>query len=108
MGRMALLYVAKKNSDSFQTYLSESGKKWTSICFDSGTYALHPNAPFDLDHFLMLPDDVLEEYGCGVGKQLSVHKAPQGSVYRYQAVELATTAADELMGILSDKPQCTA
>jgi len=99
--RMALLYIAKKNSDAVRAWLEEAGRSWDSACSDKGVHALSPNAPFDLEHFLEMPDEVLERYGRDVGNVLNVHKAPQGNIYRFQAVDLATTKVDELCQILS-------
>jgi len=98
--RMVLLYVAKMNSASLQTYLQECGKQWRDLCKDTGIHAVQPNKPFDLEDFLDLPDDVLDQYASAVGSALTVHKAPQGSIYRYTAVPLATTAVEELARIL--------
>lgn len=98
--RMALLYVAKMNSDSLQRYLEESGKNWFDLCRSTGVHALHPNMPFDVAPFLELSDDELEKYGAGVGTIMTVHKAPQGTIYRFRAVPLATMAVEELLSIL--------
>merc|ERR1712150_231282 len=99
--RMALLYIAKKNSDCFQIWLQESSREWSSACPDSGIHAVTPNAPFDLESFLDLPDDVLEQYARGLRNLLSVHKAPQGTVYRCQAAGTETTTPRELFQILT-------
>lgn len=101
--RMALLYVAKKNSDSLQQYLVESGKEWNDLCSDTGRYALSPNVPFNMEQFLELPDDVLERYGAEVGNALTVHKAPQGTIFRFKAVPLASTEVEELCRILGSE-----
>merc|ERR1712241_376893 len=97
----ALLYIAKKNSDSVKAWLEESNQEWGNVSSDRGVYALKPNAPFDLDSFLELSDEALEKYGRDVGNILSVRKAPQGSIYRFQPVALATTSFDELCKILA-------
>lgn len=99
--RMALLYIAKKNSDSVKAWLEESNQEWGNVSSDKGVYALTPNAPFDLDSFLELSDEALEKYGCDVGSIMSVRKAPQGSIYRFQPVALATTSVDDLCKILA-------
>ena len=93
--RMALLYVAKKNSDSLRQYLAESGKRWHDLCSDTGRYALSPNMPFEMEQFLELSDDVLERYGAEVGNALTVHKAPQGAIFRFKMIPLATTELEE-------------
>jgi len=98
--RMALLYLAKMNSASLEDFLKETGKQWADVCSDTGVYALSPNVPFDFDEFLELPDEVLEDYGKEVGNTLNVRKAPRGTIYRYQAVALATTEVQELCQIL--------
>merc|ERR1740121_549299 len=74
--RMALLYVARMNSDSVQAWLEESNQKWDNVCSPTGVHAITPNLPFDMDHFIELPDDVLEQYGKDVGNILNVRKAP--------------------------------
>merc|ERR1719330_2105075 len=99
--RMALLYIAKKNSDSVLAWLADTDRKWDDVCSDKGTHAITPSAPFELERFLELPDDVLEEYGRSVGNILNVRKAPEGTIYRYTAVELATTSLKDLCLILS-------
>jgi len=99
--RMALLYIAKMNSDSVTTWLGESNQKWESVSSDKGVHALTPNMPFELDRFLELPDDVLQQYGKDVGNILNVRKASQGTIYRHQPVALATTNLNELCQILS-------
>lgn len=98
--RMALLYVAKMNSDSVLAYMAESGKRWTDLCPSVGPYAVTPNRPFSPERFLELSDDILEEYGSGVGNALNRHKAPEGTIYRYRAVSINVTDADELHQLL--------
>jgi len=99
--RMAILYVAKMNSDSLQTYLAESGKRWHDLCSDTGRYALSPNAPFDMEQFLEMADDAIEKYGAEVGNVLTVRKAPQGTIFRFKVTPLATTEVEELCQILA-------
>merc|ERR1712178_290250 len=97
--RMALLYVAKMNSNSVQTFAASSGRQWDDLCKDSGKYAITPNAPFD-ERFLDLPDEILEKYAEDVGTILHVFKAPEGSTYRYKAASLNTISADDLAKLL--------
>lgn len=99
--RMALLYVAKMNSDSVLNYAGEVGKEWSQICKSSGVYAVTPNMPFDRDYFLELADDELEKYGEAVGNVLNVHKAPQGAIYRSHPLSLGTVSTEELLKILA-------
>merc|ERR1711879_342457 len=98
--RMALLYIAKKNSDSVAKYAASIGKQWTDLCRDVGTYAISPNRPFEVASFLELSDDDLEKYAQDVGTILHVHKAPQGIIYRYKPVSLGTMNVDELAEVL--------
>lgn len=98
--RMALLYIAKMNSESVLKYIAESGKKWPDLCKSSGVYAVSPNIPFDMDLFLELSDEQLDTYGAEVGNALNVHKAPQGTIFSCKPVSLTCVAAEELMDIL--------
>lgn len=98
--RMALLYIAKMNSDSVEKYAGSLGKQWTDVCKDSGRYAISPNRPFDADEFLELSDDELEKYGQDVGILLHVHKAPEGILYKYTPVSLATMSVNDLAALL--------
>ena len=97
--RMALLYCAKLNSESFKTFANESGKDWVAY-FVAGAYALQPNRPFDLDSFKALPDEVLKEYVDGVANAFSRHKVPKGVTYRYAPREMKVVEFNELMGLL--------
>jgi len=97
--RMALLYIAKMNSNSVQKFALDSGKQWSDLCKDSGIYAIVPNMPFD-KQFLELSDEVLEKYATAVGTVLHVHKAPEGSTYRYKSVSLNTMSANDLAELL--------
>lgn len=98
--RMALLYIARMNSDSLQIWLRESRRSWEDVCSATGVHAIVPNEPFDMDRFIELSEEVLEQYGKAVGNMLNVKKAPQGEIYRFHAVGLATTNLNELCQIL--------
>lgn len=98
--RMALLYMAKMNSDSVLRFARSVGKQWTDLCSDSGPHPVCPNMPFELERFQELSDHALERFAESAGSVLSIHKAPEGVSYRYRAVSLETTGADELEKIL--------
>jgi hypothetical protein len=98
--RQALLYTAKRNSDSLERFVAQSSRTWAGL-FDSGVYSLSPNMPFSLDAFLELPDSSLQKYSEDVASAMSRFKAPEGAVYRFTAVPLDTTSASELWGILN-------
>mmetsp|Transcript_95458 Transcript_95458/g.208752 ORF Transcript_95458/g.208752 Transcript_95458/m.208752 type:complete len:155 (+) Transcript_95458:63-527(+) len=100
--RLALLYIAKQNCASLQTYLQSSGKKWSDVCKDEGCYAVKPNKPFDFPAFLELSDEELFEYGREVGNVLNVQKAPEGVIYRFATVEIKTTSASDLYRFLNE------
>jgi len=99
--RMALLYVAKMNSDSLRRFAATSGKQWSDLCSSSGAYAVSPNAPFELERFLEFSDEDLQAYAKAVGNVLNVRKAPEGAIYSFKPVSLGTVGVDELLNILS-------
>ena len=81
--RMALLYVAKRNSEEFASFIEASGKSWTNFFVSEGPYALSPNAPFELATFADLSDEAIEAYANGVCDAFSRHKVERGVSYRY-------------------------
>ena len=93
--RMALLYVAKMNSDSFCSHLQVAGSDWEQLSPGEGQHALHPNRPFDRG-FLDLSDAVLEAYGRGIALLFAVHKTQCGTVYECAPRKIATTSVREL------------
>ena len=92
---MALLYVAKMNSDSFCSHLQVAGSDWEQLSPGEGQHALHPNRPFDRG-FLDLSDAVLEAYGRGIALLFAVHKTQCGTVYECAPRKIATTSVREL------------
>ena len=99
--RMALLYVAKMNSDSFRSYLTKAGKQWSELCSGEYPTPLEPNRPFD-SGFLDLSDDVLDASGHNLALVFAVHKAPRGTVYECQPRRIATTGVRELAQLLGE------
>ena len=64
---MALLYVAKRNSEELVLWAEEHGKAWQDLFSgSSSSYALEPNMPFDLAVFAELSDDKIETYANAV------------------------------------------
>ena len=62
--RMALLYAAKCNSEELEAHADACGMSWSQLpCFAAtGHYSLSPNTPFDLERFLTLSDEELQEW----------------------------------------------
>jgi len=96
---MALLYVAKMNSDSFGTYCADVGKQWSELCTGVYPTPLDPNRPFDAS-FLDLSDEALEAYGHNLALVFAIHKAQRGTVYNFAPRKIATTSARELAQLL--------
>ena len=96
---MALLYVAKMNSDSFCSHLQAAGRDWEQLCAGEGQHALEPNRPFDRG-FLDLSETVLDTYGRGIALLFAVHKTQRGTVYECAPRKIVTTSARELATIL--------
>lgn len=97
--RMALLYVAKMNSDSFCSHLQAAGSDWEQLSAGEGQHALNPNRPFDRG-FLDLSDAVLEAYGRGIALLFAVHKTQRGTVYECAPRRIVTTSVSELASLL--------
>ena len=97
--RMALLYVAKMNSDSFCSHLQDAGSDWEQLSAGEGQHALNPNRPFDRG-FLDLGDSVLDAYGRGIALLFAVHKTQRGTVYECAPRKIVTTSVRELETIL--------
>ena len=97
---MALLFVAKRNSEEFTAFVEESGTEWTDY-FKPGTpYALHPNQAFSLDVFQVLTDDQLDTYSNAVADAFARHKCEKGVSYRYAPRESEEMSEEELLVIL--------
>mmetsp|Transcript_40395 Transcript_40395/g.73071 ORF Transcript_40395/g.73071 Transcript_40395/m.73071 type:complete len:144 (-) Transcript_40395:41-472(-) len=92
--RMALLYIAKKNSDSLVKHASEIGKAWPELC--KGRYAPTPNCPFDLSKFMELSDDELETYSNDLKNVFNALKVPEGESYSCQPMRLELMSVEEL------------
>ena len=70
--RLAMAYLAKRNSDELQAQGAALGKTWSELTANlRGPYAIEPNRPWD-ESFLELSDSVLEEYGANCGSASSV------------------------------------
>ena len=97
--RMALLYVAKMNSDSFCAHLQAAGSAWEQLSAGEGQHTLDPNRPFD-SGFLDLSDAILDAYGRGIALLFAVHKTQRGTVYECAPRKIVTTGERELETIL--------
>ena len=103
--RHALLYVAKRNCEELNTYITESGQRWADLFPADSVYALEPNAPFDLATLAELSDDQIEAYGNGVCDAFSRKKVGKGISYRYAPRVSDEMGEEALMKILKrDKP----
>ena len=110
--RMALMYVAKRNSEELEQALQlmQPPKTWHDIFPEPAGgsssdipnwYALRPNAPFALvDDFLDLPDAGLVEYCDTMANAFSRLKVPKGTTFRYAPRDSGLVEADELLTIL--------
>ena len=97
--RMALLYVAKMNSDSFCAHLQAAGSAWEQLSAGEGQHTLDPNRPFD-SGFLDLSDAILDAYGRGIALLFAVHKTQRGTVYECAPRRIVTTSVRELASLL--------
>lgn len=99
--RMALLYIAKRNSDEVLTQAEVAGKTWADLTsLARGPYAVEPNLPFD-DSFLDLPDGVLQEYGANCCSVVNMLKPKMGALYTFTSKSIEVTDAADLEAILS-------
>jgi len=82
--RMAVLYIAKRNSDELMAYTRQSSLAWESLFAPDGVHALKPNKPFELDDkFLSMSDDDLQAWSDCVCNAFSRFKVEKGNLYRY-------------------------
>jgi hypothetical protein len=95
--RSALLYLAKRNSDSLVAFGARSGQSFEQLVAGTG---LDPVKPFDLT-FLDRNDAALEKWGTAVSNAFNVHKASEGTVFSLSARITETENADELLDILN-------
>ena len=98
--RLALLYVAKRNSEQLCDYAESAGTDWEALFPTSGTHVLRPNRPFDLHAMLELGDDAMQEWCDAVCNAFSRYKVVKGSLYRYQPRPRKVVEAAELYAIL--------
>jgi hypothetical protein len=106
--KMALLYVAKRNSEELTLYLEASDGKlsWKDLFGEAGSpYALTPNTAFDLAAFIEMEDNAIEEYGNGCADAFCRHKVERGLSHRYAPRQTEEVSEEELLRILKrDKP----
>ena len=103
--RMALMYVAKRNSEEISTFVEAEGRAWANYFANDGHYALRPNAPFSLSTFADLRDEEIEAYANALCDAFSRHKVARGTSYRYAPRESDEMDEAELLRILSrDRP----
>lgn len=103
--RMALLYVAKRNSENLMAFAEAKGKRWSDLFASEGPYALHPNTAFQLSSFVDMSDAEVEVYANAVCDSFARHKVEKGSCYRYAPRESEEMGEEELLKMLQrDKP----
>jgi hypothetical protein len=102
--RMALLYACKQNSDSLERYAATVGKSFSDLFTKDGPYSLQPNSSFELNAFLELSDNEIEEYAERVCNAFSRHKVKEGVSYRYAPRASVACGVDELLGLLRRDP----
>lgn len=74
---MALLYIAKRNSEELAAYARQANVAWQSLFASEGVHALEPNNQFELeDEFLSMSDDDLQEWSDCVCNAFSRFKVP--------------------------------
>ena len=99
--RMALLYIAKRNSDALETQAAALGKAWPDVTANArGPYAVEPNRPWD-DEFLELPEAVLQEYGSNCSSVVNMLKPKSGTVFSFTGRSIEVTDAGGLLDILA-------
>lgn len=100
--RLAMAYLAKRNSDELQAQGAALGKSWSEITASlRGPYAIEPNRPWD-ESFLELSDKALEEYGANCGSAINMLKMPTGRLFTMISHPVETTDASELLPILAE------
>ena len=99
--RMALLYVAKQNSDALSTQAAALGKSWAEVTATArGPYAVEPNRCWD-DAFLDLSDAVLQEYGSNCASVVNMLKPKKGTLFSFTSRSIDVTDAAELLELLA-------
>ena len=101
--RSALLYLAKRNSDSLVAFGGRCGQSFEALTAGIG---LAPSTPFNLT-FLDLDDATLERYGAAVANAFNVHKAAEGTVFSLTVRNIETAGTDELLDILTTEDTYT-
>jgi len=100
--RLAMAYLAKRNSDELQAQGAALGKAWSELTANlRGPYAIEPNRPWD-ESFLELSDSVLEEYGANCGSAINMLKMPTGRLFTMISHPVETTDVTELLPILAE------
>ena len=98
--RMALLYIAKRNSDALVTQATALEKSWQELTANArGPYAIEPNRPWD-DEFLDLSEDILQEYGSNCCSAVNMLKPETGTVFSFTSRSIDVTDAGDLLAIL--------
>eukprot|EP00320_Phaeocystis_rex_P014978 CAMPEP_0119081278 /NCGR_PEP_ID=MMETSP1178-20130426/116151_1 /TAXON_ID=33656 /ORGANISM="unid sp, Strain CCMP2000" /LENGTH=199 /DNA_ID=CAMNT_0007063953 /DNA_START=22 /DNA_END=621 /DNA_ORIENTATION=+ len=98
--RMALLYIAKRNSDALVTQAAALGKPWSEVTANArGPYAVEPNRPWD-DGFLELSDGTLQEYGSNCSSVVNMLKPKTGTLFSFTSRSIDVTDAAGLLAIL--------
>ena len=99
--RMALLYVAKRNSDALSTQAAALGKQWSEVTASArGPYAVEPNRCWD-DAFLELSEAVLQEYGSNCCSVVNMLKPKTGTVFSFVGRSIDVTDAAGLLDLLA-------
>mmetsp|Transcript_18441 Transcript_18441/g.42301 ORF Transcript_18441/g.42301 Transcript_18441/m.42301 type:complete len:193 (-) Transcript_18441:442-1020(-) len=98
--RMALLYLARRNSDELLTQAAVLGKTFaelSSCC--RGPYAIVPDRPWD-SGFYELSEAELLNYGTNCASAIHKLKPASGTVYSFVGHPVETTDLDELLALL--------
>lgn len=106
--RMALLYVAKRNSDALSTQAAALGKSWSEVTASArGPYAVEPNRCWD-DAFFDLSEAVLQEYGSNCASVVNMLKPKKGTLFSFTSRSIDVTDAAELLDLLAPCAACAA
>jgi len=99
--RMALLYIAKRNSEELAAYARQANVAWQSLFASEGVHALEPNNQFELeDEFLSMSDDDLQEWSDCVCNAFSRFKVEKGNLFRYTPSPCDVVEVDVLLELL--------
>ena len=97
---MALLYVAKRNSDALSTQAAALGKSWSEVTASArGPYAVEPNRCWD-DAFFDLSEAVLQEYGSNCASVVNMLKPKKGTLFSFTSRSIDVTDAAELLDLV--------